>query len=116
MGDATAEWIRLGRHDWSALLHGINDLREVGGWSLLLAAYLSGPGPLPAADVDLVDISRLESARWRTLKERLLRLRRIEVRGANLHIPFLDEKLAMAAKAINKGRSMAKDRWGHGDA
>lgn len=103
------DWVKLGRHDLAALFHGLRDLREIGAWALLVAHYLSAPGPLPTHA--LVDISGLEGGKLTALMERLTRLRRVEVAMEQLRIPILDEKLTLAAKATERGRAISGERW-----
>lgn len=107
---AAAEWIKLGRHDLYGLYSGLRDMREIGAWALLIAHYISAPGPIGAAT--LVDILPLDAAKAATLLEKLKRLRRIDTDDAGqLRIPMLDEKLAAAATAAAEGRAKANKRW-----
>lgn len=105
-----ADWIKLGRHDLAALYHGLRDLRDIGAWALLIAHYLSAPGPLSTPAI--VDILPLDGAKTSVLLDKLKRLRRIEIDDqGQLRIPMLDDKLASAATATAKGTEKARQRW-----
>lgn len=107
---AAADWIKLGRHDLAALFHGLRDLRDIGAWALLIAHYLSAPGPLSAPAI--VDILPLDEPKTAALLDRLRRLRRTETDGeGQLRIPMLDDKLTAAATATARGSAKAQQRW-----
>lgn len=116
-GDRTApvtvDWIKLGRHDLTALFHGLREMRDIGAWALLIAFYISTPGPIGPAT--LVDILPLDAAKTSNLLEKLKRLGRIYADDAGqLRIPMLDEKLTAAAAASARGKTNGMQRTRRG--